>query len=235
MQLLNQQPIEKQEIDPAGILDIVSVFATIQGEGPYAGEPAVFVRTAGCNLDCSACDTDYTSNRKKIPPDELDIMISAIMPSKANLVVITGGEPLRQNLLPLLRRLMYDRQYKVQIETNGTLYLKGIDGLLTDRLTVVCSPKTGKINERMMHIVDSLKYVVSAGKVDPEDGLPLDSLGAGVAVQRPWPGFFGQIFVQPCDDLDAEKNKANLDEAVNSCMKFGYRLSIQLHKIANLP
>jgi 7-carboxy-7-deazaguanine synthase len=71
--------------------------------------------------------------------------------------------------------------------------------------------------------------------VDPGDGLPLDSLGTGVKPCRPWEGFQGPVYVQPCDDRDPERNRENVRAAVESCMRFGYLLCVQLHKVVGLP
>ena len=60
----NTQPAEKQVKSSGLILAINSIFYTIQGEGPFAGSPAVFVRLAGCNLQCPMCDTEYTSRQQ---------------------------------------------------------------------------------------------------------------------------------------------------------------------------
>ena len=48
---------EPEKIDRDRHLDVHSIFHTIQGEGPYCGHPAVFIRLAGCNLQCPGCDT----------------------------------------------------------------------------------------------------------------------------------------------------------------------------------
>ena len=64
---INIQPIEKRELSVDGSVQVHSIFYTLQGEGPFSGQPAVFVRLAGCNLQCPACDTDYTSRRTPMP------------------------------------------------------------------------------------------------------------------------------------------------------------------------
>lgn len=230
---LNTQPVEKRAARTDGAVEVVSVFLTIQGEGPFVGQPAVFVRTAGCNLDCPACDTDYTTGRRLVPaPDLLAKVKKANKHDSASLVVITGGEPFRQALGPFVG-LLLEEGYEVQVETNGTLYDPSMAGLHADAC-IVCSPKTPKISAELISVIDAYKYVLRAGSVLAEDGLPLSSLGAPAPPARPHPGFAGEVFVQPEDDKDPETNAANLAAAVESCLRFGYRLSVQTHKIAGL-
>ena len=229
---VNQQPVEKRLEGDGSLLDVQEIFPTIQGEGPFAGVPSVFIRLAGCNLSegCRLCDTDYTSRRKFYKVE--DIVATVGLFRKSGLVVITGGEPLRQPLGRLVRKLTQLRGYQVQIETNGTLFDETLEG--TDR-TIVCSPKTGSINQKLELWINAYKYVLSADQVDPTDGLPMSSLGFGVRPARPWNGFEGEVFVSPCDERDRGRNEANIKVAVDSCQKFGYRLSLQLHKIIGLP
>lgn len=236
--LVNKQPIEHRTEREDGILDVVEVFPTIQGEGPYAGKPAVFVRLAGCNLSstCKLCDTDYTSNRRLVGPEELlsQVLVAAKWSTARPLMVITGGEPFRQALGKFLR--IAGPKCQVQVETNGTLYDPTCEGLWHHTM-VVCSPKSPRIHPRMEKVITHLKYVVQAGKVDPEDGLPTESLDSGV---RPWrpcreDRFPGTIYVQPCDEHDPVRNRDNTQAALESCMKFGYTLCLQTHKILGLP
>ena len=60
---INTQVALKQSLTDGASLQVNSVFHTIQGEGPFAGSPSVFVRLSGCNLQCPACDTEYTEGR----------------------------------------------------------------------------------------------------------------------------------------------------------------------------
>jgi len=94
----NIQPIEKSVFDEEGRLNVVKVWSTIQGEGPFTGTPAVFVRLAGCNLQCPLCDTNYTTNRKLRSAEEVADLVQSEH-SKTSLVVLTGGEPFRQNVM----------------------------------------------------------------------------------------------------------------------------------------
>lgn len=241
--IVNQQPVEKRIERPGGALDIVSIFPTIQGEGPLVGTPAVFVRLAGCNLSetCKACDTDYTTGRRVMPVQQIMSEVEVAAGSTIRLIVLTGGEPFRQAcglfIVDAIRR-----GFRVQVETNGTLFDSSLDHIHEqvgpingDQLMVVCSPKSGSLNPEMMQWIDALKYIVEAGKVDL-DGLPIDSLMSGVRSVRPWSSFLGEVYVQPMDSQDEAKNEANRQAAVECCMRWpGRKLCIQTHKLLGLP
>lgn len=234
--MLNLQPAELLlPLRPDGALDVHSVFATIQGEGPLAGSPAVFVRLAGCNLQCPLCDTEYSQYRVPLDPAGLAAAVAQerdAARSAARLVVLTGGEPFRQDVGPALAALVA-AGFSVQVETNGTLAPRG---RLPNDVLVVCSPKTPKVAPGLRPYVSALKYVVTDGAVDPADGLPLGVLGLPHRVARPWPGFPREcVYVQPADEQDPARNRANRDEAVRSCVRFGYRYCHQLHKELELP
>ena len=227
---MNQQKIEKY-VD-SELLDIVDIFETIQGEGPFSGTPCVFVRLAGCNLQCPMCDTDYTSNRALTCAEAIITQIKSLRQS--GLVVITGGEPFRQNIKHLLQLLIAHKFY-VQIETNGTLPPPDVhysfDFAQRRGIYIVCSPKTTQLNKETMNWVSAFKYVISADSVDPEDGLPIQALGHRVktCVQRPWPDC--PVYIQPADSGDSEINKQNIEATIDSCLQFGYTMQVQMHKL----
>jgi 7-carboxy-7-deazaguanine synthase len=235
--LKNNQPAEKPSLLHSGELEINSIFYTIQGEGPFAGRRALFIRLAGCNLQCSGCDTEYSNrtfmnlgviHRKFTQAYKNQKIVQNPYTDSKMLVVITGGEPFRQNIAPLIEMLL-DEDCDVQIETNGTLYQE----LPFHNITIVCSPKTGRINEKLYPHIDAFKYVITAGQVD-KDGLPLSVLGHPVknAVAKPRPG--SKIYVQAADEQDIKLNKANLMQTIESVKTFEYTLCVQLHKIAGL-
>lgn len=223
----NSQEIVKQNLHPEGHLVVHSIFYTIQGEGPFAGRPALFIRLSDCNLQCPGCDTEYTSTRKTMTPAEiLEEVRKSVKPR--TLVVITGGEPFRQNIAPLVRVLAsYD--YIVQIETNGTLF---VPGLPWSSVTVVCSPKTGRVNQSLLDVIDAYKYVLHADSVD-DDGLPIQALdhSVGTRVARPHEGFKGSVYLQPMDCHNTAQNHRNIAAVRDSCLKHGYTLQLQIHKI----
>lgn len=236
--VLNNQPAEPLFRDPKGILEVHSIFPTIQGEGPDIGKPCIFVRLAGCNLDCRLCDTDYTSSRIKFTPPTLVNEIKAMANCKPALVVITGGEPFRQNLSPFIRMLLNTSIYKPHIETNGTLWLDDMP-MKHPKLSICVSPKTPKVHMGMANSASYWKYVMSADAVDPDDGLPSKVLGTEHRPARRM-GQFGtkgeqEIWLQPTDEQDPEKNSKNVEAVLQSCFAYGYRVSVQLHKFLGLP
>lgn len=235
---MNQQPIEKHvKLSGDGILDVHSVFRTIQGEGPFCGTPSVFIRLAGCNLQCPSCDTDYTSNRWQSGPVALVDMVRELQ--TGGLVVITGGEPFRQYLTPLLAALVGSGYY-VQIETNGTIQPCGFPFNdkpdLRTGAYIVCSPKAGKVHPRISTLACAYKYVLSHDSVNPDDGLPLRALNhpAHPYVARPHEEYRRAVYLQPMDAHDEVENKKNLTAAIDSCMKHGYILQLQVHKIIEM-
>lgn len=255
---MNEQLSEPVSRIPEGYVDLHSVFYTIQGEGIYAGMPAVFVRLAGCNLQCPWCDTDYTSSRSLTSPSALLEQVVRATPARIMrgnraamsdyhgdrgkpLVVITGGEPFRQNLVAIVNTL-WEAGYRIQIETNGTLFEKALN---YERVTVICSPKTPRLHPRLIPHIAALKYVIDRSHVSDVDGLPSATMGTDFAVYRPCELFRGEVFVQPLDESGASSdavdfvsdaaNMLNLEAAVASAMKYGYRLCIQTHKLTELP
>ncbi len=234
----NMQVPRPADYNANGAVHLHSYFPTIQGEGPLCGERALFFRLNGCNLRCPGCDTEYTGTDIFVAPEFFVTTAKELEWQHGALVVITGGEPFRQNIAPAVRRLL-EAGYQVQIETNGVLWLDDIQDVvyhygMHNRFQIVCSPKTHAIHQRMRDCATAFKYVLRHGEVSEDDGLPLRALGhkATPHVARPRPGAL--VYVQPMDEGNAEANYLNLQAAIQSCMKYGYRLQIQVHKIINM-
>ena len=230
---LNSQTPEKK--DYQSTLEVHSIFSTIQGEGPCCGRPAVFVRLAGCNLQCPGCDTEYTQNRERLNyVSILQNIEERLMStsSNANLIVISGGEPFRQNITPFCDFLI-ENDFDVQIETNGSMQ---IPMELSQLVTVVCSPKTAKLHPSALHRANAFKYVMKAGNVREEDGLPLQALDhrATPYIARPHKSFRGKIYLQPMDEQDVFKNFKNTKAVLDSAMKHNYTVQLQIHKLLNV-
>lgn len=123
-------------------MKISEIFYSIEGEGLWIGKPEIFIRLSGCNLRCKWCDTAYSwKEGKEMGIEEI---MKKIIDYETEYVSITGGEPLlqRTELYELIKRLKSEN-YKVQINTNGTIY----DGLifeLVDLISMDCKcPSSG--------------------------------------------------------------------------------------------
>lgn len=163
---------------------VASRFFTLQGEGPYRGHPAYFIRLAKCNLACSFCDTyfdqgDYRSFTSLL--EESDQLIQTFYqqrqmtpPSWAStdpkkmVLVITGGEPTLQSNLAAFLHLAEPRFQHTQIESNGIIVLNDLPRSTTLVVSPKCLEKDGKIqrylepNAKMLERADCLKFVMSA-------------------------------------------------------------------------
>lgn len=216
-------------------ISVHSIFKTIQGEGPFTGYPALFVRLFGCNLMCPACDTDYTSVSIKMKPYDLaDEIIKQA--DNVRLIVVTGGEPLRQgNALAIVCKVLLARGYTVQIETNGTM---PIPQEFPSSVNIVVSPKATKLHpsfeQRIKQGCNNIKfkYVLNHKEVEP-DGLPTRALEhrATPYIARPPKCYNDIIYLQPMDSYDNEENLMNTKAVVDSCLANGYVVQLQLHKI----
>lgn len=104
------------------MIRINEIFHSIQGEGLLAGVPSIFVRTTGCNLRCTWCDSDATSWH---PAGEMlseDEILDRLGDFPCTHVVFTGGEPLLAPGVETLTRRIRDAGYHLTIETAGTVF-----------------------------------------------------------------------------------------------------------------
>ncbi len=236
-------------------LAINSMFYTIQGEGPYSGMPALFIRLAGCNLACVFCDTEFERNVDK--PKNLDQIMGELLttytPDQRRFVVLTGGEPLRQPLADLITCLLQSGTRAVQIETAGTLWQPELELFIRcGHLTLVCSPKTPKLAPGILEHCHHWKYVLQAGRVSHVDGLPnmgtqRNILNKIQEIARP-PGYLRDglqvmqycrtgdtIWVSPCDEGRTTSTGGSNTQLVGQvAMRHGYRVSLQIHKYLGL-
>ena len=100
---------------------IAETFFSVQGEGPTAGMPAVFVRLQGCSIGCDWCDTKYSWDAAAGREVTLYALIAEVLAYPCRRAVVTGGEPLESNLFSALVTDLIDRQFKIEVETSGTV------------------------------------------------------------------------------------------------------------------
>lgn len=216
----------KPEIHSGDVLDVQEIFPTLQGEGPYVGWPAVFIRLGGCNLACEFCDTEFESYRN-FSLQELLIEVQKLAKNSDDqivrkLIVITGGEPFRQPIERLCAELV-KLNFLVQIETNGTLFRE-----LDPAVKIICSPKSSNgeyhtIRPDILSRINAFKFIISKSHKNYCD---IAEVGQS-KFQIP-------VYVQPMDEYDESKNRANLERATKLCQEHGYFLSLQTHKIIGL-
>ena len=156
-------------------------------------------------------------------------------------IVLSGGEPMLQPLTELIHTLRAKGYRDIDIETAGTNWPVGFE-TAAHLVNIVCSPKTAHIDYRVADAARAFKYVVREGYVDPKDGLPLLSMWAATK-QLPIVGqtrLFRadrapkEIYLQPYDAYDAEADRKNLMLCAKLSMQFGYRFSVQLHKLLGM-
>lgn len=99
-------------------------FYTIQGEGLHTGKPAYFIRLAGCDVGCVWCDVKESWEENNHPRKSIPDLVNETIASNAPIAVITGGEPLLQNLDELTTKLQ-EAGIKTHLETSGTSPLSG--------------------------------------------------------------------------------------------------------------
>ena len=151
------------------------------------------------------------------------------------IVVITGGEPFRQDLEMLFIKLV-SAGFCVQVETNGTLpppntifYNKNPQQ--RDGVYIVVSPKTAKIHPIIRSVACAFKYVGKVGNLDLDDGLPLTALDHKAVPHVARPSGRVPVYLQPMDEKSIASNNRNQSAVVESCMKHGYTLQLQVHKL----
>lgn len=191
---------------------IKEIFESIQGEGCNTGVPSVFIRFSGCNLKCGFCDTDHADG-KLMEDDEI---IERVKACKAQMIVLTGGEPSLHIDGEFIKLLKRSTGKIIAIETNGTRELpEGIDW-------ITVSPKEGMSEignvELAVRHADELK-VVDIGQ-DLEKYFELNCVGTRT-----------RMLLQPCYVEDLEEWKKNTRRTIRRVMEDPrWRLSLQMHR-----
>jgi 7-carboxy-7-deazaguanine synthase len=197
------------------MLEVTEIFSSLQGEGPFAGRPAVFVRLAGCVPPlCEWCDTPQALNGGK--PMAVEDIAGAVAQQPEQLVVITGGEPFRQwdAGLEQLVRTMLTSGRKVQYETSGKAGIPANHGGF-----VVCSPKpihAPKLAPAHICRVDAFKFVVEA------DISPVLSFVDTHAIDP------AKVWLMPLGALRQEQMH-RMATIWDLCVRHGFNFSPRLH------
>jgi len=185
---------------------INEIFYSIQGEGAFAGFPAVFVRFSGCNLRCPCCDTDHERSEEMTREELEDAVGELLKDHDGAIIVLTGGEPSLQ--LREDEPMFGEFNTRICIETNGTQPVPG----WVEWITV--SPKNEPPLRAIVPIPSELKFVF-----EPEH-IPY-YLSMQEADCR--------LSIQPLARRDGTTNLREALEFVLAHPRF--KLSVQLHKL----
>jgi organic radical activating enzyme len=203
------------------MLKISEIFWSFQGEGLRAGTPSIFLRLAGCSLQCPYCDTLYSiENGRFMNIDfimsEIDAHKQKYLPSQ---VVLTGGEPMEQDLSKIVAALKKSNHF-ISIETNGNIY----QDVPIDWWTV--APKDVNdffIHDKLIDKINEVKLIVN------------QNLSVDIIKRFRNKGEKFLIFLQP-DWYDIDKYR-NTFQFYQQCLEEGIpnvRPGIQLHKVYNV-
>ena len=140
-------------------IKVSEIFTSFQGEGPYVGTPATFLRLYGCNLDCEWCDTDMSTYELLSVDDVAEIILTQMEFNNIKTLIITGGEPTLQmgEIKRLIKELPED--IKIQMETNGSLFE------YIPEIEFVISPKQDKekvFENYYLHENTFFKFVITS-------------------------------------------------------------------------
>ena len=146
-------------------LTVNEIYASVQGESTFAGQPCTFVRLTACDLRCRWCDSPYAFHEgRKMPVDEV---LAAVRALGLPLVELTGGEPLLQPAaIPLLQRLL-DEGYTVLLETGGHRPIDAVPAGVHRIVDVKCpdSGEAGRMhwpNLDQLRPTDEVKFVIAS-------------------------------------------------------------------------
>ena len=150
-----------------GVLKINEIFYSIQGESSLVGYPTVFVRTSGCHLRCSYCDTTYAyyEGRKM----DQNAILAEIQKHPTKYVCMTGGEPLLQPEVGAFMTRLCDLGYVVSLETSGDISCLGLDSRIRKIIDIKTpdSGEFGKFCDENLHLNDKnieFKFVICSDK-----------------------------------------------------------------------
>jgi 7-carboxy-7-deazaguanine synthase len=213
-------------------LKIAELFYSLQGEGALVGVPSVFIRTSGCNLRCSWCDTPYTSWQPEGADLSLEQILDEVKAHPARHVVVTGGEPMiLPEAIPLTERLRALGLH-ITIETAGTVFrpvacdLMSISPKLAnstpsgpwaiqhDRLRI----QTGVLRELVDRYPYQLKFVIA----QPDDMAEVRALLETLRADR------DRVVLMP-EGTDRDVVRERSLWLAEICKSEGFRFSPRLH------
>lgn len=199
---------------------INEIFYSVQGEGYYAGTPAVFIRFSGCNLKCPFCDTDFTTLRN-LTAEEILAEVESANYGRCDMIIVTGGEPTLQ-WDEELSKMLRNAGYFVAMESNGTNPVNGE----VDWLTI--SPKAQWVEKAMVAPVNLADGVCSELKIVVDEKTDFELIAQAPSHFEGEP----MLYIQPCDTGSEKRNVEIMARCVEFVKMFpAWCISLQTQKI----
>jgi 7-carboxy-7-deazaguanine synthase len=213
-------------------LKIAELFHSLQGEGSLIGVPSFFIRTTGCNLRCSWCDTPYTSWQPEGSEMSLDAICAELQRHPVRHVVVTGGEPMIAPEIIVLTERLRALGMHITVETAGTVFKAVACDLMSISPKLANSTPEGPWaaqHERLRLQVDVLKKLITSYEYQlkfviaaPEDLAELKSLA--VALNAP----AERVILMP-EGIDPVSLRERALWLAEICKSEGFRFSPRLH------
>lgn len=196
-----------------GSVKVNEIFESIQGEGYFVGEPALFIRFSGCTRKCHYCDTNFDSYTKMT----VQQLIDTIRKHKMRVIVFTGGEPCLhyRTMKAIIDELITDVFDKLKfffcVETNGDVM---VDYSIFD---YVCfSPKDKGAVQKVLHYIDTQKLEHHDVKITTDLSTNKNLINAAT-------------MLMPLTKFDEVNDKKTKQKVWNYCVKYRIRYSPRLH------
>lgn len=219
---------------------VSEIFYSLQGEGELTGVPSVFIRTAGCNLRCSWCDTKYASWEPEGRQVSLEEILEQVTLHRAQHAVLTGGEPMIAKELPKLAERLRAAGKHITIETAGTI---APDAIACDLASISpklrnSTPEPGSISadwitrhealrlqpEVLRAWVSEYQYQLKFVVARAEDLAEIEEIVASIGVPIPP----HKVLLMP-EGIDTAGIESHRPVVVEACKQKGYRYCDRVH------
>jgi 7-carboxy-7-deazaguanine synthase len=197
------------------MLPLVEEFFSLQGEGFHTGKAAYFVRLGGCDVGCSWCDSRFSWNAALHPLIQTDEIISNIIASGTDSVVVTGGEPLIWNL-DYMCKVLKEKNISTYLETSGAYPISGMWDW------ICLSPKMNMPPvDEICKVADELKVIIQV----PDD--------------FEWAEKYRSMVTEKCI-LFLQPEWSRFETVIPQIVEYikknpNWRISLQSHKYMHIP
>ena len=144
-------------------IKIHEIYRSVQGESTHVGRPCTFIRTSGCKLRCTWCDTAHAYHDGSWM--DIDSIVNQVRELNVTLVEITGGEPMEQELISELMQDLLDEDFEVLLETGGHILCDKVPTKVRKIIDMKCPAskmdrKNNYGNLELLHSHDEVKFVI---------------------------------------------------------------------------